>query len=407
MPRLTIARFFREYFPYLLPSAILIYIVLESYQIDFRPYYVAGRSVLLGLDPYLNPVGLHPELYTPVNAESRPWSGFIYPPFAALLMTAFSWMPYGTAKVVYSVFILFCLWCLFFQLLRHRVSPLSPAVLVLALMSFPTLASFERGQIDILVCCLTVSAFYASQSNKPPVLPGLMLGMACLTKIFPFVALLYYLVKRQFRMVAATIGSILIFLTLPLFYFGYPVYLNFAKRTFPDLLGQIVNPYPTQTLGQTVLNRLVFAIEGNKLLVTHDFVHGYMNPFLRGKPFLALTVGAIAFAILFYFLRPRKEDEQFFSLLNTIHLFNPQTWIMGLVWYFPFLFHHFQRTTALGKFWLVLPIFMPPFTNSNGMLAYAVTLAFAIPGSRKHLLLPPKAPETPSVTPPTSKDVWD
>ena len=51
-----IARFLREYFIYLLPSAFIIYLVLESYQIDFRPYYIAGKAILFGLDPYLNHV---------------------------------------------------------------------------------------------------------------------------------------------------------------------------------------------------------------------------------------------------------------------------------------------------------------------------------------------------------------
>lgn len=414
MPRLSLARFLRDYFPYLMPSAILIYIVLESYQIDFRPYYVAGRSVLLGLDPYLNPVGLHPELYVPVNAEDRPWSGFIYPPFASLLFVPFALLPYGTAKVVYSALILLCLWFLFFQILRHR-SPQSeapsihPVGLVLALCSFPSFASFERGQIDILVCCLTVSAFYLAplRSSVPltspedlpekqasdrshPWFAGLLLAIACGTKIFPFVALIYYAVKRQWQVLLATGSALVVLILAPMAYFGTEPYLNFAKRTFPEILGNIQNPFPVSTYGQTVVNRVVQAIEGNHLRVTHDFVHGYMNPFLRSKPFLALFVGAIAFGVLYFYLRRREPEAQFFSLLNTIHVFNPQTWIMGLVWYFPFFLVSFDRATTLGKWLLVLPILFPPFTNANGMLAYAVTLAFAVPSSRSRLVQAPK-----------------
>ncbi|MGV0026106.1 hypothetical protein [Phormidesmis priestleyi] len=110
-----------------------------------------------------------------------------------------------------------------------------------------------------------------------------------------------------------------------------------------------------------------------------------MNPFLRNNLVGAVIVGAIAFALLLYYLRHSPVEHQFFSVMNSIYLFNPQTWIMGLVWYIPLFVYLFGKANHLGKFVLVLPLMMPPFTNSNAMLAYVITLAFAIPKSRHRL----------------------
>jgi hypothetical protein len=91
--------------------------------------------------------------------------------------------------------------------------------------------------------------------------------------------------------------------------------------------------------------------------------------------------------VLLYRLRREPQTHQFFAALNAIHLCNPQTWIMGLVWYIPFFIYLFDRANSLGKFILILPLWMPPFTNSNGMLAYAIALAFSFSTVRDRLLL--------------------
>ena len=72
---------------------LLVYLALQSFQIDFRAVDLAGKSVLLGLDPYLNPVGARPEFYAPINAENFAYLAFRYPPLAALLFAPLSLLP--------------------------------------------------------------------------------------------------------------------------------------------------------------------------------------------------------------------------------------------------------------------------------------------------------------------------
>lgn len=382
-----ILQFMQTYLIYLMPSVFIIYLVLESYQIDFRPYYIAGKSVLYGLDPYVNHVAQRPEFFTPVNAGESPTSGFIYLPVTALLFAPFAAFSYSTAKIIYSSLILILLWLLLFELVRHSDFKIKGETLLFLMASFPVFAAFERGQIDILVCYLTILGFLLYQRYRQRVLPAFLFALAFCIKLFPAIAILYFIVKRQFKLVLYSFGFIAALFIVPIPILGNSIYTSYAKRMFPRIFGEITSPVPITVHGQSIINRVVMSVDSKGLRVTHDFVHGFMNPFLRGKPFLSLTVGIIAFLILMYYLRREPAEHQFFSIVNCIHLLNPQTWIMGLVWFIPLFVYLFGRANRLGKFILILPLFMPPFTNSNGMLAYAVTLLFAIPQVRKKLVI--------------------
>lgn len=387
-PRFPLLRFIREYFIYLLPSALIVYLVLESYQIDLRPYYIAGKSILYGLDPYFNHVNQYPEFYTPVNANDSPGSGFIYLPIAAFLFAPLALMPYMTAKIVYSVVILIVLWLLLFELVKQSNFVIQGEPLLFAMTSFPVFATFERGQIDIFVCYLTVLSFLIYQQSRQKVLPAFLIAISFCIKLFPGIALVYFLIKREYKLVAYGVGFIIAFLLAPLTYFNSSIYVHYVQRILPEVFGRLTSSVPISTHGQNTLNRVVTSVDSRGLRVTHDFVNGYMNPFLRHNPVASMIVGAIAIALLLYYLRRDTLEFQFFAMINSINLFNPKPWITGIVWYIPLFVYLFGKANHLGKFILLLPLFVPPFTNSNGMLAYAIALAFAIPRSRKRLLQP-------------------
>ncbi len=386
MPELTFSRFLRQYLPYLLPSVFLAYLVLESYQMDFRPYYVAGKLLLLGRDPYLNAVTAFPALYVPGNADALPYSGFVYPPFATFLFVPLAWLPYGTAKLIYSGLTLACLWSLLFWLVRLAAIAVSGGAIALTLCSFPVLAHFERGQFDLFVCYLTIVAFGLWRRSGKSTLPALLLALAIGTKIFPFVALIIWAVKRQYRLVVKTLLALLILMVAPLLYFPPTVYRHYGQALLPQIFGPLLAAAPIELYGQTVVNQIVQAIDGNGLRLSHDFVEGYMNPFLR-DPAHSLSVGLLALGAILYLGRKQSIDQQFFASLNAIHLINPKTWIMGLVWYLPFFLTNFDRATPPQKILLALPLFLPPSLNASGMLAYAIALGWAIGSDRESALI--------------------
>ncbi len=215
-------------FIYFLPIGFLVYTLLSAYQIDFRAFYVAARSVLLNLDPYLNPVTQFPELYAAINAEDSIASGFIYPPLAALLFLPLGFLSYGTAKIVFSALILVGLigLCLLFAKKRNDGLSTPGEAFLFVTCSFPLLSTFERGQIDLVIVLLTWLSFHFYRSQKL-MQSALLLGLAICIKIFPAIVIIYYLIKRQFRVAAYAIASTLILFSLPLLYFKPSVYLHF------------------------------------------------------------------------------------------------------------------------------------------------------------------------------------
>ena len=377
-------RFGQRYWVYFFPIVFLVYVLLSAYQIDFRAFYVAARSVLLDLDPYLNPVTQHPELYAAVNAENAVASGFIYPPLAALLLLPFGLFDYSTAKILFGVVVLVSLMGLCYGLTQgdrkdqDQTALIPGEAFLFITCSFPLLATFERGQIDLVVVLLTWLSFDAYYRRKNLPFSAFILGIATCIKIFPAVVLIYYFSKKQFKLFFASIASILILFFLPLLCFKSSVYQHFFQFVLPKVFGPITSPIPVDVYGQSVVNNVVKAIEGNGLLASQDFANGFMNPLLQNNTIGCFITGLILIAILIKVTQKKEISYQIYAIFTTINFFNPRAWIMGLVWYIPLFLHLYPNAkTTTQKGILLLPLMMPPFTNLNGFLAYAIAIGFA------------------------------
>jgi len=51
---------------------------------------------------------------------------------------------------------------------------------------------------------------------------------------------------------------------------------------------------------------------------------------------------------------------------------------MGLVWYLPLFFYLYPSVSQLGRWLILLPLFLPPFLNANAALAYVIAVLFLI-----------------------------
>ena len=379
-------RFGQRYWAYFFPIVFLVYVLLSAYQIDFRAFYVAARSVMLDLDPYLNPVTQYPELYAAINAENAVASGFIYPPLAALLLLPFGLFDYPTAKILFGVLVLVSVIGLCYGLSQGDHTTQDPAqrsiipgeAFLFISCSFPLLATFERGQIDLVVVLLTWLSFDAYDRRKNIPFSAFILGIATCIKIFPAVVLIYYLSKKQFKLFFASIASTIILFFLPLLCFKVSVYQHFFQFVLPKVFGKITSPIPVDVHGQGVINNVVNAIEGNGLLASQDFANGFMNPLLQNNTIGCLITGLILISILLKVTKKKERSYQIYAIFTTINFFNPRAWIMGLVWYIPLFLHLYPNAkTTTQKGILLLPLMMPPFTNLNGFLAYAIAFIFA------------------------------
>jgi alpha-1,2-mannosyltransferase len=74
--------------------------------------------------------------------------------------------------------------------------------------------SFLLGQVNLVLLCLTVAAMLALRHGRGGLAGGL-LGLAVVIKVFPLPVLAYFLVRRQWRAVTATVVTIVGLLLLP------------------------------------------------------------------------------------------------------------------------------------------------------------------------------------------------
>ena len=80
-----------KYIIALSPIFLIFYISNETYAIDYRAFYLAGKSVLNNLNPYLNHISLSSDFYGPINSELYKFSGWKYPPLASYIFTPVSY----------------------------------------------------------------------------------------------------------------------------------------------------------------------------------------------------------------------------------------------------------------------------------------------------------------------------
>lgn len=377
--RSDLRHFFGKYSIYGLPLIFLVYLALESFQIDFRAFYLAGKAVLQGLDPYLNHVGAYPEYYAPINAENFSYSAFRYPPLAAILFAPLALLPYVTSKLLFSLLMWLLLGCVAYWHVLRSGWKLQGEALLFAGISFPVLAVIERGQIDPLILALVMASFWVSRAPGRDGLSGFLLALAGLLKIFPFVVLLVWIERRRWRLIAWALIWAGVLFALPVLWLGQAAYGHFWQRTLPEIFGQITMPGPIDLHGQGVdAGRLARSIDGNGLILSHDFTNGFMNPLFQDSPIGAIICGLVLGLLLLFAARGAQDELRYFAYLNLINIFNPLSWIMGLVWYLPLFFYLYPSVSRGGRWLILLPLFLPPFLNVNAALAYVVAVAFLL-----------------------------
>jgi hypothetical protein len=173
-------------------------------QQDFSAYWVAGRSVRLGLDPYINYVdgGPAPALWDGVAAFRH--SRFLYPPLIAELFRLPALLPFRAAKAIFTGLSVVA-WLGAAALVASITGvrrDLARMVIAGALF-FPLYLHLEQGQIDLLLLVLLLGAW---RLRERPVAAGALLAGAAMVKPALLVLLPILAALGRPRWVAATLG---------------------------------------------------------------------------------------------------------------------------------------------------------------------------------------------------------
>jgi len=365
-----------KYIIALSPIFLIFYISNETYAIDYRAFYLAGKSVLNNLNPYLNHISLSSDFYGPINSELSKFSGWKYPPLASYIFTPLATLPYELSKNIFNLISLLSISLVTFFIIKKRIFHLNPYSLIIVGISFPFLATISRGQVEILIVCIALISLYFYKQDKV-FLSASLIAIMGFIKVFPLLLALTFmksLRKKEFLIYLISSLLILYFLNLTLCPLEW-------RQSFIERIMIPWNKMPSGDLKELPNNlgiikdsMMVRTSDARNLFHSHFFVFGFANPLLSNNLFLSGTIGTIGALICLFKYTKYSTSLCFFTIMNWINIINPISWIMGLFWYVPLFIFSYEKIKPSLKIIIVLPLILPPFLNISGYLAAIISL---------------------------------
>ena len=366
-----------KYIVALSPIFLIFYISNETYAIDYRAFYLAGKSVLNNLNPYLNHISLSSDFYGPINSELSKFSGWKYPPLASYIFVPLASLPYELSKNIFNLISLLSISLLTFFIIKKRIFLINPYSLIIVGISFPVLSIISRGQVEILIVCLALIALYFYKQNKI-FLSANLIAILGFIKVFPLLLAVAFL--KNYRKNKFYIYLIISFLILYL--------LNITlcplewRQSFIERITIPWNQMPAGSLEELPNNlgvikdtMMVRTSDARNLFHSHFFVFGFANPLLSNNLFLSGTIGIIGALICLFKYTKYSTSLCFFTIMNWINIINPISWIMGLFWYVPLFIFSYEKIKPSLKIIIALPLILPPFLNISGYIAAIISLS--------------------------------
>ena len=365
-----------KYIIALSPIFLIFYISNETYAIDYRAFYLAGKSVLNNLNPYLNHISLSSDFYGPINSELSKFSGWKYPPLASYIFTPLSTLPYELSKNIFNLISLISISLVTFFIIKKRIFYLNPYSLIIVGISFPFLSIISRGQVEILIVCIALISLYFYKQDKI-FLSASLIAIMGFIKVFPLLLALAFMKsfrKKKFFIYLISSLMILYFLNLTLCPLEW-------RQSFIERVMIPWNQMPLgdlkelpNNLGVIKDSMMVRTSDARNLFHSHFFVFGFANPLLSNNLFLSGIIGIIGAVICLLKYTKYSTSLCFFTIMNWINIINPISWIMGLFWYVPLFIFSYEKIKPPLKIIVTLPLILPPFLNISGYLAAIISL---------------------------------
>ena len=358
------------------PIFLIFYISNETYAIDYRAFYLAGKSVLNNLNPYLNHISLNSDFYGPINSELSKFSGWKYPPLASYIFAPLACLPYELSKNIFNLISLLSISLLTFFVIKKRLLYLNPYSLIIVGISFPVLATISRGQVEILLVFLALISLYLYKKDKV-FFSANLIAILGFIKVFPLLLVIAFIKSnRTKKFFIYLIISLLILYFLNLILCPQEWRQSFLERiTIPwnEMPSGDLKDLP-KGLGVIKDSMMVMTSDARNLFHSHFFVFGFANPLLSSNLFLSGIIGTIGAGICLFKYSKYSTTLSFFTIMNWINIVNPISWIMGLFWYVPLFIYSFEKIKPQFKIIIVLPLILPPFLNISGYLAAIISL---------------------------------
>ena len=230
-----------------LASAWYVY----SRPMDFRVYYFGSEGFFHDKRPVYG------------NYSGMGWPmHYRYPPLFLFMAVPFTWLPLPWAASLWVVLKCAALFLLVGALWkRHGPATSKAAWLIPLLLAGPyVIEEFRYGNAQFFIFALTGAALLAL--SAAPLLASLALALAISIKVWPLFFIPYLAVRREWKVVGATLAITVVLLLLPSLYFGVGgnAYLmrEWARQEFFTQTGESELSFPSQSLRGVLMRYLTF-----------------------------------------------------------------------------------------------------------------------------------------------------
>lgn len=305
---------------------------------DFQVLWLASRDLLTSNNPYLNK-----EIFTGVG----------YPPNSLLFYLPLTFLNYFTAQNIFTIISIFSLiYCIYisFKILNTKNRLLLIAIILLFVLSFPTKFTLGMGQNNFVALAMLLTSFYFYKSKKL-YLAGILLGLVISLKTIFIYLLLFYIIKKQWKVVITTF--VVLFITTLIIYLirgNLDLYKFYITSVLPPLFRfENREIYYNQGLSGFV-SRLFSDISTRKIIT------GFLSViFVTYNAFIIYT---------------KKNNDLIFSLTTiTLLLIDSLAWQHHFVWFlFPFIVLFNYSKNINSKLLIALSFILISLNLPNSLL---------------------------------------
>jgi hypothetical protein len=269
---------------------------------DFKAYYAGaaalaeGRRDLLYPDPATLNLGVLPD---------QPWvrfavergvptpSGYIYPPFLAVVLRPLTALPYHRANQAWFALnvALFGAGVALLASWRPGGLPFEAAcgVLFACLCFYPTFRAFQCGQASLLVLFLLAGGLWAFARGRDAA-AGALVAVAAAVKITPAILVIFFLAARRLRAAAWAAAAFAATLAISVAGAGWANHVTFAADIAP-VLARGAATFANQSLAGA-LDRIALRVTMNAFELVDE--PGWLKAATRGLAAVLLLASILA-----------------------------------------------------------------------------------------------------------------
>lgn len=270
------------------------------YRKDFVPEYLMAKSILDNKNPYV-PIQIMAASY--LNIPSYyvlHYHPSPHPLTVGLMLLPFAHLPYTTAYkiwiIILSVSFAASLFLLYRSMgLQHNIKGISITVLLL-LSSYPVLEEFNLGQITLIQLLCLSGALYFFRSGKK-LQAGLLLGFGVLLKQFLWPVILPFIILKQWKTTAASLGTVLGGYVVFMMILGIGVMREYLTRTVFDNI-KLYQTFSHNISSSGIAWRLFAGMETNVLGVQYNDLS--LPPYIYNEGLAAILSKLIPVILLLF-----------------------------------------------------------------------------------------------------------